>query len=66
MPDDQFAQLGSIELLIGGDLFYKMLQTTSEKATVPEYLANEGCEWKFIQPHGPHLGVLWEAAMKST
>jgi len=29
------------------------------------YLATEGCEWKFIPPHGPYFGGLWEAAVKS-
>jgi len=44
---------------------YKMLQSTSQMATVEVFLATEGCEWKFIPPHGPHFGGLWEAAVKS-
>ena len=44
---------------------YKMFQSTSQMATVQEFLATEGCEWKFIPPHGPHFGGLWEAAVKS-
>jgi len=44
---------------------YKMLQSTSQMATVLEFLATEGYEWKFIPPHGPHFGGLWEAAVKS-
>jgi len=44
---------------------YKMLQSISQMATVHDFLATEGCEWKFIPPHGPHFGGLWEAAVKS-
>jgi hypothetical protein len=34
-------------------------------ARVQEFLATEGCDWKFIPPHGPYFGGLWEAAVKS-
>jgi len=44
---------------------YKMLQSTSQMATVQDFLATEGCEWKFIPQHGPHFGGLLEAAVKS-
>jgi len=44
---------------------YKMLQSTSQMATVQDFLATEGCKWKFIPPHGPHCEILWEAAVKS-
>jgi len=44
---------------------YKILQSTSQMATVQVFLATEGCEWKFIPPHGPHFVGLWEAAVKS-
>jgi len=44
---------------------YKMLQSTSQMARVQDFLATEGCNWKFIPPHGPYFGGLWEAAVKS-
>jgi hypothetical protein len=44
---------------------YNMLQSSPEMARVQDFLANEGCDWKFIPPHGPHFGRLWEAAVKS-
>jgi hypothetical protein len=44
---------------------YRMLQSTSEMTKVQDLLATEGCDWKFIPPHGPHHGGLWEAAVKS-
>jgi transposase InsO family protein len=44
---------------------YTMLHNTSEMARVQDLLANEGCNWKFIPPHAPHHGGLWEAAVKS-
>ena len=44
---------------------YKMLQSTSQMVIVQDFLATEGCDWKFIPPHGPHFRGLWEAAVKS-
>jgi len=65
LPDEPFDQPGSIDLLIGADLFFKMLQSTSEIATIPYFLVTERCELKFITPHVPHFGGLCEAAVKS-
>jgi hypothetical protein len=42
-----------------------MLQSSSERARVQNFLANKRCDWKFIPPHGPHFGGSWEAAVKS-
>jgi len=42
-----------------------MLQSTSQMATVQDFLATEGCEWIFNAPNRTHFGGLWEAAVKS-
>ena len=44
---------------------YKMLQSTSQMARVQDFLATEGCNRRFIPPHGPHFRGLWEVAVKS-
>jgi hypothetical protein len=44
---------------------YRMLQSASEMTKVQDLLATEGSDWKFVPPHGPHHGGLWEAAVKS-
>jgi hypothetical protein len=44
---------------------YNMLQSSSQIARVQDFLATEGCDLRFIPPHGPHCGELWEAAVKS-
>jgi hypothetical protein len=32
---------------------------------IQNFLASEGCEWKFIPQHGPHFRGIWEAAVIS-
>jgi hypothetical protein len=44
---------------------YCKLQSPSELTKVQDFLANEGCGWRFIPHHGPHHEGLWEAAVKS-
>jgi hypothetical protein len=45
--------------------FYQLLHSSSKMATIQKFLTSEGCDWKFIPPHGLHFGGLWEAAVKS-
>jgi hypothetical protein len=44
---------------------YNMLQSSSHMAKVQDFLATEGCDWRFIPPHGHHFEGLWEAAETS-
>jgi hypothetical protein len=44
------------------DLF-SMLQASSDE--IGSRLAHDGIEWRFIPPHGPHFGGIWESGVKS-
>ncbi|XP_070172476.1 uncharacterized protein [Polyergus mexicanus] len=41
-----------------------LLEGTTQKR-IHEYLAEQFISWKFIPPYSPHIGGLWEAAVKS-
>ncbi|XP_063994494.1 uncharacterized protein LOC135172057 [Diachasmimorpha longicaudata] len=41
-------------------------QASSESATIRNWLATNGTEWRFNPPYSPHMGGKWEAAVKST
>ncbi|XP_029163718.1 uncharacterized protein LOC114936567 [Nylanderia fulva] len=42
---------------------YLIKETTQNQ--IHEYLAEHFIDWKFIPPYSPHIGGLWEAAVKS-
>ncbi|XP_055910537.1 uncharacterized protein LOC129944900 [Eupeodes corollae] len=43
---------------------YKLVQSQNHNKKVAEMLAGESIDWKFIPPHSPHFGGLWEAGVK--
>jgi len=63
-PKTMYSDNGTNFQGAANELHDKMLHSSSQTATVQDYLATEGCDWKFIPPHSPHFGGLWEAAVK--
>ncbi|XP_073979886.1 uncharacterized protein [Rhodnius prolixus] len=43
----------------------KLFKNKEINQSVPELLASEGIEWKFIPARSPHFGGIWEAGVKS-
>ncbi|XP_075151138.1 uncharacterized protein LOC142225249 [Haematobia irritans] len=43
---------------------YQIFLKTAEKSLVEKYNVH-GFSWQFIPPHAPHMGGIWEAAVKS-
>ncbi|XP_050493812.1 uncharacterized protein LOC126875132 [Bombus huntii] len=43
---------------------HDLLQSDDHKEKVTAFLADKQIEWRFIPPHSPHFGGLWEAAVK--
>ncbi|XP_066590509.1 uncharacterized protein [Prorops nasuta] len=44
---------------------YRFIKEQNVQDEVKQYLSDLEIEWKFIPPYAPHVGGLWEAAVKS-
>ena len=44
---------------------YQFLEQGKPQGIVSDFYASRNIEWRFIPEHGPHLGGLWETAVKS-
>ncbi len=47
-------------------VLYTFLQNQANTNSIVEFVGNKGITWKFIPPHSPHWGGIWEAGIKST
>ncbi|XP_045466602.1 uncharacterized protein LOC123675299 [Harmonia axyridis] len=45
---------------------HNLLKTKSHKDKIENLLASDGIKWSFIPSRSPHMGGIWEAAVKST
>ncbi|XP_018406879.1 PREDICTED: uncharacterized protein LOC108782971 [Cyphomyrmex costatus] len=43
----------------------QFLSHSDHQATIVNYASDLGISWKFIPPHSPHMGGLWEANVKA-
>lgn len=43
----------------------ELLRDPTHHAKISDFLAENSIKWTFIPPHSPHMGGLWEAAIKS-
>ena len=41
------------------------LELSKTQQTISEFCSTQCIQWKFIPPHAPHFGGLWESAVKS-
>ena len=44
---------------------YNFIESQQKSSKVKNYLSKERVTWRFIPPRSPHMGGLWEAAVKS-